>query len=115
MASDPYAPEFILAAIKRIYPELPILIGKENWGAIGPTIHEHISEIENAEKPEHRILPSTKLFGCIEQYEPARKRLISELKIQEIISENISAPFTLYSSDHQVLGQSHLNCLRRGL
>lgn len=113
--SNPNSPEFVLVAVKHIYDELPNLIGQDNWNSIGETVDKHMIAIEKAEKPEQRLLPSTQLFGALAQYEPARLRLASELKIQEIISENIGKAFATFSTDDSALRDQLLAELLAGM
>ncbi|MBK8024766.1 MAG: hypothetical protein IPK19_25940 [Chloroflexi bacterium] len=87
MSVDPNAPHFVLAAVKRIYPELPDLVGQENWAAIQPQIDTHITALESQPNND---LASTQLFGLLAQYEPARQRMIEEIQVQKVISANIA-------------------------
>lgn len=89
MSSNPNAPHFILAAVKRIYVDLPLLIGANSWVVIQPQINSLITSLE---AHPNAYLASTQLFGLLATYEPARQRIAQELKIQEIIAENISEP-----------------------
>lgn len=87
MTPNPNAPYFVLAAAKRIYPDLPSLIGTENWNAIQPEIVAYIRELETQ---PNAYLATTQLFGLLAKYEPARLRMAQELKVQEVITAIIT-------------------------
>jgi hypothetical protein len=85
--SNPNAPHFVLAAAKRIYAELPMLVTDSEWANIQPQVDTCLAALET--QPDN-FLASTQLVGLLAQYEPARLRLAQEMKVQEVISANIS-------------------------
>lgn len=91
--SNPKSPEFILAAVNRIYGELPTLIGQDTWTEIVSDIDKNMNAIGSLELPSERLLPAMELFKTLSKYEITRSRLASELKMQEIISGNIGDIF----------------------
>lgn len=80
------APYFVLAAVKRIYGELPSLTGAEAWSSIQPQVDAHIKTLEA--EPD-AFLASTQLFGLLAQYEPARQRMADEINIQADLSQSL--------------------------
>lgn len=90
MSTNPHAPHFVLAAVTRIYADLPLLVGAD-WPTIQPQVDAHIATLQS--QPEAH-LASTQLFGLLARYEPARQRLAAEIKIQETITYNLTQPLT---------------------
>ncbi len=88
MSTNPNAPHFVLAAVKRLYAVLPDLVGETAWNEIQDQVDAYIAALET--KP-NEYLVSTQLVGLLAQYESARQRLAAEIKVQEVISRNIAA------------------------
>lgn len=86
MTINPNAPHFVLAAVKRIYDELPLLVGKKAWDEIQPTVDDYLTQLETQ---ANNHLAMTQIFGLLAQFEPARLRLTEEIKVQEVITKNI--------------------------
>jgi hypothetical protein len=86
MTVNPNAPHFILAAVKRIYGELPHLVGREAWNSIYTQVDLYIVQLETQ---SNHYLASTELLGLLARYKPAHQRLSGEMKVQEIITVNI--------------------------
>jgi hypothetical protein len=82
------APHFILAVIQRIYPDLPDLVGAD-WATIKPQVDAHIAKLEAT--PD-AYLASMQLVGLLAEYELANQRFAVEIKIQEVIGQNIAKP-----------------------
>lgn len=87
MDINPNAPHFVLAAVKRLYPDLPNLIGPDSWNDIQPQVDTYVAVLEAG---PNEYLVSTQLVGLLAQYEPARQRLTTEINVQEVISQNIA-------------------------
>jgi hypothetical protein len=81
------APHFLLAAVSRIYPELPILIGADHWLTVQAQIDTLINGLETQ---PNNYLAMTQLFGLLSTYEPVRQCLSRDMTIQAVISDNIS-------------------------
>lgn len=84
MTSNYNAPHFTLAAVKRIYADLPELVGVD-WTTIQPQVDQYIAQLE---AQPNAYLPATQLAGLLAKYEPARQRLTDEMTIQRVISQN---------------------------
>ena len=91
---NPNAPHFILAAIKRIYPELPALIDG-NWEQVGPQVDDDIRQLE--EQP-NAYMPATQLVQTLSSFGPAIERLNAELKVQVVVYQNIAEPLNEIAS-----------------
>lgn len=79
------APHFILASVKRIYPELPTLVG-DDWTRIQQEVDELIAQMEA--RPNQRMA-SIELMDILAEYDAAQKRLKDENTVQAVISKNI--------------------------
>ncbi len=88
MASNPNAPHFVLAAVQRIYPELPDLIETGDWSEIRPSLDDYIGKLE---ANPNEYLVSTQLFSLLAEHERVRQRLAAEIKVQEVISQIIGS------------------------
>jgi|SRR5579859_4658379 len=89
MTINSNAPYYFLVAVKRIYPELPALIGTETWKGVQSQVDAFIIVLETQ---PNNYLAMTQLFGLLAQYEPARQRLTAEITVQKAISAEIAAP-----------------------
>ena len=81
-------PPFILAAVKRLYPDMPDLVGTDAWASLQPQVDSYIGTLEA--QPD-AYLASTQLYGLLAQHEAARQRLSKELIIQETVANSITA------------------------
>ncbi|MCP5303438.1 MAG: hypothetical protein H7A03_09905 [Pseudomonadales bacterium] len=86
MPRNSNAPHFVLAAVMRIYPELPNLISQESWLIEKEQIDNYIAQLEA--KPND-YLASTQLVGLLARYEPARQRFAQEMTVQAVVFANI--------------------------
>lgn len=87
MTPNANAPHFILAAVTRIYSELPDLIG-DDWPTIQPQVDQHIAALK---ADPNNYAAMGQLSSLFWPYEQAQQRFNAELKVQEIIHQNIQA------------------------
>lgn len=86
MSSTRNEPYFVLSAVKRIYDELPTLMGKTDWAKSKQLVDNNIAELEAT---SDAYIISTKLFILLSNYEEVRKKLVHELHIQTIIWDKL--------------------------
>jgi len=90
MPISPRAPQFILAAVKHLYPELPALIGEDQWEQVAADVDECITILESHDSADQHLLTATKLVGLLSQHGRARTRLSALLVVQEAISRDVA-------------------------
>lgn len=88
MSTNPKAPYFVLTAAMRLYPRLPQLVGAD-WPNVQPQIDAYIAALQA--NPE-AYLESTQLLGLLARYEAARQAFTAEMKVQETVTHNLTAP-----------------------
>ncbi|MBZ0299042.1 MAG: hypothetical protein K8J31_04840 [Anaerolineae bacterium] len=86
MSAKPNAPHFVLAAVQRIYSELPKLVGLAAWAEIQPQVENYIRQLEST---PNKYLVSTQLYGLLSNYESARIRMSDELNTQADLSQGL--------------------------
>ncbi len=89
MTENYNAPHYTLAAVKRIYDDLPDLVGRDEWGTLRPQIDEHIAQLE---AQPNNLLAATQLRSLLWPHTAANQRLTGEMQVQEVISRNIAGP-----------------------
>lgn len=87
MSMNANSPYFLLALVKRIYPDLPNLVGQEAWQTLKPQVDAYMTAIE---KKDGEVLASIQLIRLFDDHPSARSRIADELKIQATIIQNIS-------------------------
>ncbi|MBL8160547.1 MAG: hypothetical protein JNJ61_01070 [Anaerolineae bacterium] len=85
MNFDPNAPHFVLAAVTRIYADLPALVGAD-WPQVQPQVDTYMMQLR---AQPNQYLPMSQLLGLLAHYEPARQRMAAELDAQEQIGKEI--------------------------
>jgi predicted anti-sigma-YlaC factor YlaD len=95
MTNNKNAPHFILAAVTRIYSELPDLIG-DDWPTIQPQVDQHIAALK---ADPNNYAAMGQLSSLFWSYEAAQQRFKAELKVQEIIQQNIHDGMTQIATD----------------
>jgi hypothetical protein len=94
MSVNSNAPHFVSAAVQRIYPLLPDLIGAD-WQNIQPQVDAYLTALRT--QPD-AYSEAAQLIALLTKHEPARQRLAQELTVQRIITENIVQPVQLLAA-----------------
>jgi hypothetical protein len=98
----------IYTAAKRIYAELPTLIG-DGWTEMQPQLDAHMKAVEAAPTMDDAFYPATQIQKLIRQYPDARTRLSDEMRLQATVQRNIAVQLReLGFDDEQVQGISPL-------
>ena len=77
-------PDNILAALKSLESELPLLIGKEAWETIKDDFDTLKLGLQDSNDPEERDRLTSELVDLLVPYKHARDRLKDEIRLQHI-------------------------------